>query len=52
MCPSLSCSGNDRRPPLANRTSLARTRPPSTPGSPPHLSTTSVRNRADVGEGA
>jgi hypothetical protein len=33
-CPSVSCSGNDRRPPLANRTSLASTRPPSTPGSP------------------
>lgn len=50
-CPSLSCSGSDRRPPLANRTSLASTCPRSAPGSPTHLSATSVRDRADVGEG-
>lgn len=45
-------SGSRRRLPLANRTSLASTRPLSTPGSPAPLSPTSVRGRAVVGEGA
>lgn len=48
-CLSLSCSGRDCRPRLANRTSLASTVPTSTPGSPDHLSTISVRDWVDVG---